>query len=98
MSLGQVFNGKASSQRLRRAISCALFNILNDFLSLPSVPATVIDALGSPTLLCMLGSRMFFNLKEAAEHSVNLGTNWSSGSHSAIRFEKPHRVQAAEER
>ena len=30
---------------------------------------------------------MFFNLKEAAEHGVNVGTNWSSYSHSAIRFE-----------
>ena len=29
---------------------------------------------------------MFFNLKEAAEHGVNIGTNWSSYSHSAIRF------------
>ena len=51
----------------------------------------LVDALlsgfGSPTLLCDLGSRMFFNLKEAAEHSVNVGTNWSSYSHSAIRFD-----------
>ena len=31
---------------------------------------------------------MFFNLKEAAEHGVNVGTNWSSYSHSAIRFDE----------
>ena len=37
---------------------------------------------------------MFFNLKEAAEHGVNIGTNWSSYSHSAIRFDEP---QAAAE-
>ena len=45
--------------------------------------------LGHPTLLCVAGSRMFFNLKEAAEHGVNIGTNWSSYSHSAIRFDEP---------
>ena len=44
---------------------------------------------GSPTLLSVAGSRMFFNLKEAAEHGVNIGTNWSSYSHSAIRFDEP---------
>ena len=44
----------------------------------------VIGTLGSPTLLCILGSRMFFNLKEAGEHGVNVGTNWSSYSHSAL--------------
>ena len=32
---------------------------------------------------------MFFNLHEAAEHGVNIGTNWSSYSHSAIRFDEP---------
>lgn len=33
---------------------------------------------------------MFFNLKEAGEHGVNAGTNWSSYSNStttAIRFD-----------
>lgn len=53
------------------------------------VVSTILNSLGSPTLLCILGSRIFFNLKEAAEHGVNVGTNWSSYSHSAIRFEEP---------
>ena len=44
---------------------------------------------GEPTLLCIAGSRIFFNLKEAAEHGVNIGTNWSSYSRSAIRFGEP---------
>ena len=55
----------------------------------------VILTLASPTLLSILGSRMFFNLKEAAEHGVNVGTNWSSYSHSAIHFDEP---QSEEER
>ena len=37
---------------------------------------------------------MFFNLKEAAEHGVNIGTNWSSYSHSAIRFDEPQTDEA----
>ena len=32
---------------------------------------------------------MLFNLKEAAEHGVNVGTNWASYSLSAIHFEEP---------
>ena len=49
----------------------------------------LLSGFGSPALLCVAGSRMFFNLKEAAEHGVNIGTNWSSYSHSAIHFDEP---------
>ena len=49
----------------------------------------LLEGLGSPTLLCVAGNRMFFNFKEAAEHGVNTGTNWSSHSHSEIQFNKP---------
>ena len=67
---------------------CSSFAILNDrFASTFLAAGAFFEGLGSPTLLCIFGSRMFFNLKEAAEHGVNVGTNWSSYSHSAIRFE-----------
>ena len=49
---------------------------------------SILNALGSQSLVCILASRMFFNLKEAAEHGVNVGTNWASYTHSAIRFEE----------
>ena len=52
----------------------------------PYLPS-VLNALGSPTLLCILGSRLFFNLKEAGEHGVNEGTNWGSHTVSSIHFE-----------
>ena len=42
------------------------------------VVEAVFSALDNPTLLCVLGSRMFFNLLEAGERGVNGGTNWSS--------------------
>lgn len=66
-----------------------MFSILTDKFGTTFVTTTVFEALGSPTLLCILGSRMFFNLKKAGEHGVNIGTNWSSYSHSAIRFDQP---------
>ena len=51
--------------------------------------AALLGGFGSPTFLCIAGSRMFFNVKEAAEYGVNVGTNWSSYSHSIIRFDEP---------
>ena len=72
-----------------RALFCCIANILDDKLSISNLAINIISGLGSPTLLCIAGSRMFFNLKEAAEHGVNIGTNWSSYSHSAIRFDEP---------
>ena len=73
-------------------ISCATFNIVND--SLPSatlLAEAVMQTLGNPTLLSILGSRMFFNLKEAAEHGINTGTNWISHELIAGCSEEPDR-------
>ena len=70
-----------------RAIFVTVFALLGDLLEENNTVTTgVIITLGSPTLLCVLGSRMFFNLQEAAEHGVNIGTNWSSHSHTTMRF------------
>lgn len=71
-----------------RAIFCSVFNLVSQQAQTTLDQAVVLNAFGSPTLLCILGSRIFFNLKEAAAHGVNVGTNWSSYSHSAIRFEE----------
>ena len=68
---------------LYRVTLCSVFLIMDDRFKNASA---IFQSLGSPTLLCVFGSRMFFNLKEAAEHGVNVGTNWSSYSHSAICF------------
>ena len=70
-----------------------VFAIVGDLFDLnDAVAINIISTLGSPTLLCILGSRMFFNLKEAAEHGVNVGTNWSSHPHNTLgsmHFNKP---------
>ena len=49
----------------------------------------LVSSFANAALLCILGSRMFLNLKEAAEHDVNVGTNWASHSIGAIGFEEP---------
>ena len=56
-----------------------------------------LQVIGSPTILCVIGSRMFFNLKEAAEHGVNVGTNWASYSHTTIRFDEPQSAELQSE-
>ena len=61
---------------------------MNDIIDESSLVSALLEGLGSPTFLSVAGSRMFLNLKEAAEHGVNIGTNWSSYSHSAIRFDE----------
>ena len=58
------------------------------------VAGAFFEALGCPTLLCILGNRMFFNMKEAGEHGVNVGTNWDSYTHSAMRFEESLHVDS----
>ena len=47
---------------------------------------TILGTFGNPLLLTILGSLMFFNLKEAAEHGVNKGTNWASHTASSMHF------------
>ena len=78
---------------MNRAIFVIVFAIVADlFNTTNAVALNVINVLGNPILLCILGSRMFFNLKEAAEHGVNVGTNWSSYSQSAtstMHFNEP---------
>ena len=71
------------------ALFCLLAKLLNDLAGSSLIVSALLSGLGSPTLLSVTGSRMFFNLKEAAEHGINVGTNWSSYSHSAIRFDEP---------
>ncbi|EJD04446.1 uncharacterized protein FOMMEDRAFT_155573 [Fomitiporia mediterranea MF3/22] len=48
--------------------------------------ALVLSAIGIPTLLCILGSHLLVNLKEAGERGVNEGTNYRSRTVSDIEF------------
>lgn len=53
--------------------------------------ANVLASIGNPALLAILGSRMLFNLKEAAELGVNEGTNVrvTSRTISSMGFAEP---------
>ena len=59
---------------------------LPGFLMGSAILSNVLAALGNPSLLSILGSHMFFNMKEAGEHGVNQGTNWGSHTASSIYF------------
>ena len=72
-----------------RAICVSVFAIVGNEINVSFEVATIMETFGNPTLLCILGSRMFFNLKEAAEHGVNIGTNWSSYPDSVMQFDEP---------
>lgn len=78
-----------------RAISCSVFNILDSTstTSTPFVRSEIFLALSNPAILSLFGSRMFFNLKEAAEHAhgASVGTNWSAYSCNltAVQFGEP---------
>ena len=60
----------------------------NDFLS------SILVQLGNPAFLCVLGSRMLFNLKEAGERGQNEGTSYNATSRtvSGMEFAEPHQV------
>ena len=49
--------------------------------------ADVFDGLGNRTFLCILGSRMLFNLKEAGERGQNEGTSYNASSRTVSEME-----------
>ncbi|EJD03183.1 uncharacterized protein FOMMEDRAFT_20352 [Fomitiporia mediterranea MF3/22] len=58
-------------------IACCVFNVLQLIIhDINVVPQTVIAALGSTSFLCVLGNRMLFDLKEAAQSGHNGGTSY----------------------
>lgn len=68
-------------------MSCAILSLVgNRFAGSNRYLPSILNGVGSPTLQCVLGSHLFFNLKEAGEHGVNEGTNWSSYTVTGIEF------------
>ncbi|KAL5512053.1 hypothetical protein ACEPAH_5272 [Sanghuangporus vaninii] len=61
------------------AIACNLLNVMEFKLRVSNgLLSALLDTLGSPAFLCILGSRMLFNLKEAAEKVSDDGTTLKS--------------------
>ncbi|EJC99535.1 uncharacterized protein FOMMEDRAFT_160601 [Fomitiporia mediterranea MF3/22] len=72
------------------AIMCCIFNLLYPKLDVENVIlASILGQVGNPSFLCILGSRLLFNLKEAGKLGVNEGTNYRTKSMSNIKFEQP---------
>ncbi|KAL5500826.1 hypothetical protein ACEPAH_9213 [Sanghuangporus vaninii] len=76
------------------AIGCSVLNILQFKLRFSNLFwANTLNALGSPSCLCVVGSRMLINLKEAGERGQNEGTSYriTSNEMSEIDFAAPQR-------
>ncbi|OCB83930.1 hypothetical protein A7U60_g9139 [Sanghuangporus baumii] len=74
-------------------ILCSVSKILSVIIAKISPFASdVLNAAGSPTLLCILGGQLLTNLKEAGERGVNGGTNYTPRSVSAIVFGEVRRL------
>ena len=64
----------------------------NSIVEISPFAADVVNAAGSPTLLCILGGQLLINLKEAGERGLNGGTNYTSTSVSDIDFDEVSRL------
>ncbi|KAH8112167.1 hypothetical protein DFH11DRAFT_1545872 [Phellopilus nigrolimitatus] len=68
-------------------IFCSVMEIMAIQLIISStVVADLLDVLGSPSLLCLLGSRLLVHLKEAGEMGANGGTSYRMNTMSNIEF------------
>ena len=72
---------------LLRIIFCSIINLVDYQLEygLNSTRNSIVSFLGSPSLLCLLGSRMFINLKEAGSSDVKSGSSTSAPSQQSGR-------------
>ena len=67
---------------LLRIIFCSIINLIgfkSDY-ELNSTRDVIVSILGNPSYLCLLGSRMFINLKEAGSSDVKGGSSTSAPS------------------
>ena len=74
---------------MHSVILVSVFQIVINFTVGPDTQflAVILNSLGNPALLSILGARLLFNMKEAGEHGVNEGTDWGSHTASSIHFE-----------
>ncbi|EJC99070.1 uncharacterized protein FOMMEDRAFT_170811 [Fomitiporia mediterranea MF3/22] len=75
------------------AIIFCVFDMMQYKLAVENIfVANLLASLGNPIFLCILGSRMLFNLKEAGELGVNAGTSYRLKTISVgnIGFADPH--------
>ncbi|KAH8112181.1 hypothetical protein DFH11DRAFT_1786727, partial [Phellopilus nigrolimitatus] len=68
-------------------IFCSVMEIVSDQLYISNIIlADLLDVIGSPSLLCLLGSHLLVHLKEAGERGANGGTSYRMKTISNIEF------------
>ena len=72
---------------LLRIIFCSIINLVvyESEYEFNSTRNSIVSILGNPSLLCLLGSRMFINLKEAGSSDVKGGSSTSAPSQQSGR-------------
>lgn len=65
-----------------------MVNLVSEIADLNQVLFNLFETLGSPSLLCVLGSHLLIHLRDAAEEGRNEGTSYGLKSLSAIDFEQ----------
>lgn len=67
---------------------CVVAALIPLTTDLDILPASLLQAAGNPSLLCILGSHLLIHLKEAAEEGFNEGTSYRPKSLSVIDFKQ----------
>ena len=79
------------SRKLISKVSVVAVSVIDVLVFRVRIPnnfaALVLNAIGNPILLSILGSRMLVNLKEAGEMGLNEGTNYRISSRTVSRIE-----------
>ena len=72
---------------LLRVIFCSIINLVvyESEYEFNSTRSGIVSILGDPSLLCLLGSRMFINLKGAGSSDVKSGSSTSAPSQQSGR-------------
>lgn len=71
-----------------RTIFCSVVNVIDYTADLSALLGNMINTVGNPSLLCVLGSHLLIHLKEAADEGRNEGTSYRSKSISIIEFDQ----------
>lgn len=80
--------GHGSKLIVNSIVLCSVIQIIVvRILSVNPFAAMVLNAAGSPTLLCILGGQLLINLNAAAERGANGGTNFRSFG--SMKFDSP---------
>lgn len=63
-------------------------NIIAERVRMSDTAARTLFALGTTSLLCVLGNHLLINLREAAEKGLNEGTSYMPSPASAVNFDR----------